>query len=421
MNVQPEVPVKNFARPVQYLLIAAIAAVVVASALLMNFDTPYLAFASAAAFIFLVRSKPGRGDLLLALASAAALALARITLVANRPRDLAGFIAAMVGLGSFLLLGSKAVTKSGTDRKRIVALLGPALGLVFFIFSAQRALNLADLLYPKTFDLYLYAFDGSLGFEPSFLMGRVFHYSIVLRFLGFLVYQTIPLAMVLVYAGHIDPESTRPNWYLLELFFAAGLLGWIFYNFVPGTGPAYAFAGDFPRMSLPYDLLHRLRLEPILVDPAFPRNAIPSLHMTWILLLWWSCRNFSKWARVAALLYLTMTVVATLGTGEHYFIDLVVAVPFALMVESLCQSAIEFRKRLPPLLLGLLLTVVWLRLVRFAVPLMLKGRFTPWSLIVLSTGIVLWAENRFLRVEDPRSESPAAPEGSASLAAAASQ
>src|SRR6202012_2237232 len=101
-------------------------------------------------------------------------------------------------------------------------------------------------LYPKTRDIYLYAFDGSLGFQPSFEMARVFQHVAVIRWAGVLAYTTLPLVMTIVYALHIDPKAARPNWYILELFFAAGLLGWLFYNLVPATGPVYAFSGMFP-------------------------------------------------------------------------------------------------------------------------------------------------------------------------------
>jgi PAP2 superfamily len=416
MADDPSMP-NPMARFWEIFLILLITAAVVAWAVWVDLATPYLAFSMAAAFLFHLRSKPPLREIALALGIAVALAGVRLLVVPRNPHDTAGFVAAMVGLGSFLVLGLRAVRSSGLERKRLFVLLGPALGLVFFIFSAQRALNLADLLYPKTFDLYLYAFDGSLGFEPSFLLGHLFQHSAVIREIGLLAYETLPLVMALVYVGHIDPRATKPAWYILELFFAAGLLGWVLYNFVPGTGPGYAFAGLFPDRGLSYPLLHRLLLERIPVSANFPRNAIPSLHMGWVLLLWWSCRGFSRWARAAAFLYLLVTIMATLGTGEHYFIDLVVAVPFALMVEAVCQSAIPFRKRLAPLLTGLLMTLGWLSLIRFGTSLALKSRAIPWSLVLVSTVAVFWLERRTLAVKPAKTP---VSEPSAEFAAAAS-
>lgn len=361
-----------------------------ASALWINLDLPYLGFAMASAFLFHIHSKPGWKRLLLAVALAVALGALRL-IVMGPPPDMSGFKAAMLGLGSFLVLGIRATKSSGIERKRLFVLLGPALGLVFFIFAVQHALNLTGQLYPKTFDLYLYTFDGSFGFQPSFALGRLVHASAPVRILGYLTYQTLPLAMALVYLGYIDPQATKPNWNLLRLFFGTGVLGWLFYNFVPAVGPLYAFPGAFPYAS-PSQLQHVV--ERIPVNPDYPRNAIPSLHMTWVLLLWWSCRPFPRWARITALLYLLVTFVATMGIGEHYLVDLIAAVPFALTVEALCQASIPLRTRLLPLFAGLALTVMWLALVRLGSPLLLKSSVIPWTLSALSTAVVLFLEPR---------------------------
>ncbi len=386
------------------LLSIAVLSAVVASALWINLDLPYLGFATASAFLFHVHSKPGWKQLLLAVAIAVILGALRL-IVMGHPADMSGFKAAMLGLGSFLVLGFHAAKSSGIERKRLFVPLGPALGLVFFIFAVQHALNVTGRLYPKTFDLYLYAFDGSFGFQPSFALGRLFHASAPIRVVGYLTYQTLPLAMALVYLGYIDPLATRPNWNLLRLFFGTGVLGWLFYNFVPAVGPLYAFPGEFP-YSAPSQLQHVLNR--ISVNPDFPRNAIPSLHMTWVLLLWWSCRPFPRWARVAALLYLLVTFVATMGIGEHYFVDLVAAVPFALTVVALCQSSIPLRTRLLPLFAGLALTFMWLALVRFGTPLSLKSSVIPWTLTALSTAAVFFLERRLtnLSLHTPASTPP---------------
>jgi hypothetical protein len=340
---------------VRFLLSLAITAAVAACALSINLDLPYLGYAVASAFLFHVHSKPGWKQLLLAVAIAVVLGAMRF-LIIGYPPDMSGFKAAMLGLGSFLVLAIRAVNSTGIERKRLFALLGPAFGLAFFIFAVQHALIFSGQLYPQTFDLYLYTFDASFGFQPSFAFARIFHRSVIVRDIGYLTYQTLPLAMALVYLGYIDPRATKPNWRLLQLFFGTGLLGWLFYNFVPATGPVYAFPGVFPyaAVSHPFSqpLLHRIS-----VNPAFPRNAIPSLHVAWVLLLWWSRGPFPRWVRAALLLYLFMTLIATLGTGEHYFVDLIAAVPFALLVESSCQSSIPLRTRLLPFLAGLVLTL----------------------------------------------------------------
>lgn len=81
----------------------------------------------------------------------------------------------------------------------------------------------------------------------------------------------------------------------------ASLLAPFFYAAFPAVGPAH------------------------LGDPTAPRNCVPSLHLTWALL----CVVYvaPRWRWMAAT-FAALTALATLGTGEHYLVDLVVAVPY---------------------------------------------------------------------------------------------
>jgi hypothetical protein len=71
-------------------------------------------------------------------------------------------------------MGFRAVWAEADERQQLKSVLIPAAALTFFVFGSQRLLNLDGLLFPNTTDLYPYAFDGSLGFQPSFVMGRLF-------------------------------------------------------------------------------------------------------------------------------------------------------------------------------------------------------------------------------------------------------
>ncbi len=67
-----------------------------------------------------------------------------------------------------------------------------------------------------------------------------------------------------------------------------------------------------------------------------PRNAMPSLHMTWALLaLWYSPRRL-LWASAVSV---RLTALATVGLGEHYLIDLAAAVPFTWAVVKLAATS----------------------------------------------------------------------------------
>src|SRR5205085_8183990 len=76
-----------------------------------------------------------------------------------------------------------------------------------------------------------------------------------------------------------------------------------------------------------------LSLQPVLIPRAI-RNAMPSVHFACALLIWWNVARLSLRWRIAAALFLLLTVFATLGFGEHYLIDLIVAVPFSVAAQA---------------------------------------------------------------------------------------
>lgn len=357
----------------------------------LDLAVPYLPLAIAGGLIFYVRNWPATPELVVwTLLSAGFGMIVRFPHDHNWINTGSGILA-LFGLGAFLMLGLRWLWSEQLERRRTYAVLAPAASLVFFVLSAQRALSLANLLYPKTYDLYLYLFDGSFGFQPSFLMGRAMAHSAILRIAADLTYVSLPFIMALVYALRLPKATERPSWDLITLFLLAGLGGWALYNVVPATGPAYVFSASFPWQSLPYHSLHRLFLEQVPVNSNIPRNAIPSLHMAWVLLLYWNTKGLSRALRVFLGAYVALTVVSTLGTGEHYFVDLVAGIPFAFAVQAIVAPDTKpvFLRRAVAVASGLSLTLLWLLLVRFGAKAMLVSPIVPWSLAI-ATVVAIW-------------------------------
>src|SRR5260370_30132630 len=140
-----------------------------------------------------------------------------------------------------------------------------------------------------------------------------------------------------------------------------------------------------------------MNVVPVLLKGA--RNAIPSLHMAWVLLVWWNSRGLARWVRAIAMVFVVLTAMATLGTGEHYFIDLVVAFPFSLMVQALCSYSLPFRAgaRRNAFLFGTFVTLIWLALLSFSVSIFWISPVLPWAMIVatVAPSIVFW--NQLMR------------------------
>jgi len=375
-------------------LSAVWAAFVIAGALLTNFDEPYLPFAIAGGFVFFLRGAPSRWEIY------AWLFFSALFIKVIHPQApfwvlhvASGFAA--LGFGALLLLGLRALWSEREGRENAKVLLVPALALVFFILACANVLRLTSGLSPQTDDAWLYAFDGSLGFQPSFWMGKIMYGSLVLTRMTLLTYLSLPFAMAVVCAWQIPPAARRVSWHMLTVLLLAGVAGWLLYNVVPATGPLYAFGRDFPWNSLPYKDLSTFALQKMPLPLGIPRNGMPSLHMGWVVLLWWNSRGLPRALRAALIFYLFLTVIATLGSGQHYLVDLVVSLPFALAVQSVASYALPNKsRRIAAMVYGLGFTMAWLLLVRFGVSWALKSPVVPWTLIVATTSITLWLESR---------------------------
>jgi hypothetical protein len=91
------------------------------------------------------------------------------------------------------------------------------------------------------------------------------------------------------------------------------------YLLCPGAGPKYFLQG-IPGM-----------------------NAMPSGHLAWALLIFWFARKYcGRTVRVAAGVFVALTCLATLGSGEHYIIDLIMSVPFAAGIWALAHRQWRF-------------------------------------------------------------------------------
>jgi hypothetical protein len=84
-----------------------------------------------------------------------------------------------------------------------------------------------------------------------------------------------------------------------------------------------------------------------------------------------------------------LTAFSTMGTGEHYFIDLVVAFPFVLFLQALCTTSLNWTdsRRLMPFLFGLITILVWLWALRFHPQVFWYSPLIPWLCCVLTIGV----------------------------------
>jgi len=339
-------------------------------------DTPFLAFsvigasAAHATVLQAAEKKLRLQEIAATLALGGVLALAYVRTnghFGEYPGASLVSAAAFLGLASMLVLGWKASRATENLAVLLTATFCPVLMII-----TNMVLAAAIRLSPAIFDAFLYRFDSMLGLQSSFLAGQWFVRLPILYSLCFLVYASLPLAEVLAFLLYLRSPRMPAN--PLIVFAVAGVTGLLLYQICPATGPVHVFGSAFPQMPPAYVPLRAISL------PDVPRNAIPSLHSAWALLLWWNVRRCQRWVRYTAAAFATLTLLATLGLGEHYLTDLVVAVPFAVFVQSACE------KQWLRALASCALATGWVVYLRFGLPVFPPAPAQAWAAVLATLG-----------------------------------
>jgi hypothetical protein len=298
---------------------------------------PIQATAMIAAVIFLWASRPRRRDLVVFTLGTLGLAAGHRLWLRLFPFVGVSFgqsVLVGAGFASLLALGVRAATAASPDEREddwawfhlgaILPCFGMAMGL---------ALDLTIPLHPRVFDPVVMALDGAFG-QPSFLAGRLpAAYPAVLKLVG-LVYLLLPVTMAIIVA--LERRSAQASPDVLRAILLAAVVGYALYQIYPVVGPEPLLGDRFPNGGPNPPGAGRFIFAPHLDEP---RNCVPSLHVGWALLLYWHGRLLGDAARRGTLLWLALTAFATLATGQHYFVDLIVAVPFAALIDALAERA----------------------------------------------------------------------------------
>ncbi len=372
--------------------------VVAYTAIAPNFDQPFISYAFAGSVFFLVVACAGMRAWAMAVIAALGFSLCHRLFPqgGNVTGPSLSLYAGMLGRGCLAVLGWKTVWATPEESGRFLRCTVVAVAIVAFVLASLVALNLTVSGRARVLDPYLYVFDGSLGFQPSFVLGQLFARYRPLAAVARGSYFALPLVIALASAGYLRSGSP---WRPLAILTSAGVFGYLLYWVFPATGPLYVAGATFPNFPHSFATLGQLHPHPITLPVPAPRNAMPSLHMAWALLLWSCCRPFPLLSRGFALAYVLLTVVATLGTGEHYLADLVVAVPFSLAVEALWTPS-QGITRYAALAGGTSLTLIWLLALRYGSEIFLLTPIIPWACVIASTATSLVLE-RFLYFPQP--------------------
>src|SRR5580765_6709093 len=171
-------------------------------------------------------------------------------------------------------------------------------------------------LRPATLDVFFRRADMSLGLDGFALtrwLLRTGWYVLVSP-----IYSALPLVLALGWAL----ERSRT---LLRAAVIGAVLAIPLYLLLPAAGPEYAFS-NFPD---PNSVA-------VSIGWVHPRNCFPSMHLTWAILVAWNLRN-PRW-RWLFVFYAALMALATVACGEHYFVDILAALPFAVVVQKIAVA-----------------------------------------------------------------------------------
>ena len=292
--------------------------------------------------------------------------------------------ASFLGLASLLVLAAQSLLGPPAQRPEHRKTLWTAAAFPYLSFVIALALNLTSAQHPRVYDLWLYAFDETLKLRASFLIGHLLANAPLLQQAARIAYESLPLAICcLVAMERRSPERFSAG--LVRLFVTAGLAGVVLYQFLPAAGPAYVFGKQFPE-NLP--ALPGIAIQPILL-PRVARNAMPSVHFACALLVWWNTGSCGRLWRALAGGLVAMIFLATMGFGEHYLVDLVVAVPFALAVQAGClKSERDSVERSRATWGSAILTAGWIGALRFG---FFQNSFAfSWCAVMATVALTLW-------------------------------
>lgn len=250
-----------------------------------------------------------------------------------------------VGNGPTIVLTALAVIAATrwTGVRRRTALRAIALGALLILATkvGEIWLDITAWATPMVLDPYVQLADRALG-SPSWVVGHALDVAgpvplAVVRW----VYFELPAAAMVVAAWQLRNVTLGewPRHYLVRTFLALGLIGPLWYIVFPVVGPILAFGSWGHGFELANVWPNTVPPVPDSVgsmpfDGITPRNCMPSLHTAWALSLFIHSRRGPLWLRWGGAFWLVCTLIATLGLGAHYGIDLVAGAALCLTVES---------------------------------------------------------------------------------------
>ncbi|MGM9991415.1 MAG: phosphatase PAP2 family protein [Candidatus Bruticola sp.] len=340
--------------------------------------------------------------LVLGLALDGSLICYRLAHVINDPLE--EHLLCLVDLGPGLLAGaSLAIIWRIVQhyRQKQFEEVGKCLEVLGLALAMPVILSLASVKCdPYVYDPHCYALDSLWGTQISFILSKFLRSSLPLRLFMTAIYVYLSLymmlAQIIVYKDN-ERLGLKHSRFLIPAFYfiLIGVCGSFIYEFFPVVGvDLYCGQNRFPDGPWPTANMNPV---PIAAPPQFIRNGMPSLHLAWILAVYYSLYRAKPIYRYIALGLIFFTVLSTFSVGCHYLIDLLISLPFCTASLSVVMTEAPKKLRLTAFTICTVATVIWLVLFKYSINSALAFPVLTNILLIFTDIISLYLANLLCR------------------------
>jgi spermidine synthase/MFS family permease len=314
-------------------------------------------------------------------------------LLSHAPIEVAQSIGSGLGAAALVFVLVRIVLSKREARARAIDTACAMVIIPAFVLLSSFFLHFTILLHPAVLDSLAFAAERGFGLDTGFRLARFVRANNNFAWLLIIIYVELPLAIAFVYAAEKARATSMRARYddVLTSFVCVGFFGFLCYNLCPVIGPRFYFE-DWPATPN----VDALKLEAAYGAANELRNCIPSLHTSWALMLFWHARPLNRGVRWFGAAFLSLTLMATVGLGWHYIIDLVIAFPFSLAIRAGFRSQLSWKHahKHEAFLFGVGITLFWVLMIRARADFLFR---TPGFSLVLGAIAVfgsLWFEER---------------------------
>lgn len=196
-------------------------------------------------------------------------------------------------------------------------------------------------IYEPVYDQMLFAADGLTGMQPAFIVTAFVLKRPWLTVAMIIIYAYLPtwmlLAQAFVYRKAEVNKDSSPAFIPAVAYVIIGIIGTTLYQYFPCVGPdVYLGAEIFPYGTIP-KVFHLPKAT--LVLDAVPRNAMPSLHLSYIVSSYMAISRLTAKYKLLYSFLVVSTLVSAFAIGKHWLSDFLVAMPFV----TACIAAAAYK------------------------------------------------------------------------------